>query len=49
MNLKKDERPRQQKSRFLITSKGVFGHLTIKKSLKTIFTEYVPDVRFIIS
>ena len=45
---KKDNKPPHQKSRFLITSKRVFIHLTPKKSLKMFITEYIPYVRRII-
>ena len=37
---KKDDMLLHQK-RFFITSKGLFRHLTIKRSLKTFITEYI--------
>ena len=39
-----DDSPPHQKSRFCIARRGLFRHLTLKKSLKRFITEYLPDV-----
>ena len=49
---KKDDRPPHQKSRVFYckqSSRFIFKQLTLKKSIETFVTEYVPNVKFIIS
>ena len=49
---KNDDRLPHQKSKFFIASKGLgltLSRFNLKKSLKRVITEYIPNVRFIMS
>ena len=49
---KKDDRPPHQKSKVFYckqSSRFIFKQLTLKKNIETFVTEYIPNVKFIIS